>query len=79
MNTPEPEQVRPAPVRRAATLQVAKTAFYGLPAIGMQGIWEKDGAQVAAAQVVVAALIGGLVLVAVIIAIVRVVFQRATL
>lgn len=78
MNAPDPEQDRPAPVRRAGPLQVAKTLFFGLFAIGMKGTWEKDGVQVTPGQIVVGALIGGVVLVVVIIAVVRVVLRLAT-
>lgn len=78
MNAPDPEQDRPAPKRRAGPLQVAKTVFFGLFAIGMKGTWEKEGVQVTPGQIVVAALIGGVVLVAVIITIVRVVLKLAT-
>jgi hypothetical protein len=43
--------------RRAGIGQIAATMFFGLIAIGKRNTWEKDGATVSFAQVV----IGGLV------------------
>lgn len=66
------------PVRRAGSLQVAKTMFFGLFAIGMKGTWNKGGAAVTPGQIVIGAIIGGIVLVVVLITIVRVVLRLAT-
>jgi hypothetical protein len=78
VNAPDPRQDTPRPLRRAGPLQVAKTVFFGLFAIGMKGTWEKEGVQVTPGQIVVAALIGGVLLVAVLITVVRVVLKLAT-
>ncbi len=67
----------PAP-RRAGPLQVAKTLVFGLFAIGMKGTWEKDGVRVTPGQIVVGALIGGVLLVVAIISLVRLVLRMAT-
>jgi hypothetical protein len=67
---------KPAP-RRAGPLQVAKTMFFGLFAIGMKGTWEKEGTKVTPAQVVIGALIGGVLLVTLLITLARVVIRLA--
>lgn len=63
--------------RRAGPLQVAKTMFFGLFAIGMKGTLEKDGVKVTPGQIVVGAVIGGIVLVLTIVTISRVVLKLA--
>jgi len=57
---------------------VAKTLVFGLFAIGMKGTWEKDGVRVTPGQIVVGALIGGVLLVVAIISLVRLVLRMAT-
>ena len=74
---PEADPEKKPPVRRAGPLQVAKTMFFGLFAIGMKGTWEKDGVKVTPGQIVVGAFIGGIVLVAVLIMTVRLVLRLA--
>lgn len=71
-----PPNAGPRP-RRAGPLQVARTMFFGLFAIGMKGTLEKDGAEVTPGQIVVGAIIGGIVLVLTIVTIVRIVLKLA--
>lgn len=61
------------PDSRAGLLQVAKTIFFGLLMIGKKRTWEEggDGARMSAAQVVVGALVGGVIVIAALIALVR--------
>lgn len=63
--------------RRAGPLQVAKTMFFGLFAIGMKGTIEKDGARVTAGQLVVGGIIGGILLVVLIATLARFVIRAA--
>ena len=72
--SPEVEQR----TKRAGVAQVAKTLVFGLFAIGMKGTWEKDGVRVTPGQIVVGALIGGVLLVVAIISLVRLVLRMAT-
>jgi hypothetical protein len=44
--------------KRASPLQVAKTMFFALIAIGHKNTWHKEGATVSFAQVVVGAFVG---------------------
>ena len=63
--------------RRAGPLQVAKTMFFGLFAIGMKGTIKKDGARVTAGQLVVGGIIGGILLVVLIATLARFVIRTA--
>lgn len=63
--------------RRAGLLQVARTMFFGLFAIGMKGTIEKDGARVTAGQLVVGGIIGGILLVVLIATLARFVIRTA--
>jgi hypothetical protein len=60
-------------VKKASVRQVAATIFFALFAIGKKGTWQKDGRTVTLAQVVVGALVGFAVVVAILIAIVTLV------
>jgi len=68
------------PARRAGVLQVARTLFFGLIMIGKKATWEKggDGAQMTPAQIVVGALIGGVVLILGLLILVRLMINLAT-
>jgi RsiW-degrading membrane proteinase PrsW (M82 family) len=57
-------------VKKAGIRQVAATIFFALIAIGKKNTWHKDGATVTLFQVVVGALIGFVVVLAILIAIV---------
>ena len=63
------------PESKARLSQVAKTIFFGLLMIGKKRTWEEggDGARMSATQVVVGALVGGVVVIAALIALVRLV------
>lgn len=63
--------------RRAGLLQVARTMFFGLFAIGMKGTLEKDGAKVTPGQLVVGGIIGGILLVVLIATLARFVIRTA--
>jgi hypothetical protein len=56
--------------RRAGIRQVAATIFFALFAIGKKNTWQKDGATVTLAQIVVGAIIGFAILLAVLITLV---------
>jgi len=58
---------------------VAKVIFFGLLMIGKKGTWEANGigAQLTARQIVVGAVVGGLVVVALLLLIVRIVIGFA--
>jgi hypothetical protein len=56
--------------RRAGIRQVAATIFFALFAIGKKNTWQKDGATVTLAQVVIGAIIGFAILLAVLITLV---------
>jgi hypothetical protein len=64
-------------LRRAGPLQVAKTMFFGLFAIGMKGTIEKDGAKVTPGQLVVGGILGGILLVVLIASLARFVIRMA--
>lgn len=57
--------------RKAGPLQVAATIFWALFAIGKKDTWRKDGATVTLFQVVAGALIGLIVVVALLVLLVR--------
>ena len=61
-------------------LAVAKIVFFGLLMIGKQSTWEKDGigAQATHGQIVAGAIIGGIVLVALLALLARVAVGLAT-
>jgi hypothetical protein len=59
--------------KKAGIGQVAATIFFGLFAIGKKNTWQKDGATVTLFQVVVGALIGFAVVLAILITIVTLV------
>ena len=52
------------PKKRASIRQVAATIFFALFAIGKRNTWQKDGATVTLAQIVVGAIIGFAILLA---------------
>jgi hypothetical protein len=56
--------------RRAGIRQVAATIFFALFAIGKKNTWQKDGATVTLGQIVIGAIIGFAVLLAVLIGLV---------
>ncbi len=60
-----------APKKKAGIGQVAATIFFGLLMIGRKDTWQKDGATVSVAQVVVGAFIGLAVLIAILVVLVR--------
>ncbi len=71
-----PEDVKDAgqadqPSKKAGLLQVAATIFWGLFMIGRKGTWEKDGAVVSLPQVVIGAVIGGVIVVLILLGLVR--------
>jgi len=70
---PKPPDLQelPAPTKKAGLLQVVSTIFWGLFMIGRKGTWEKDGAVVSMPQMVVGALVGGVVVVLILLALVR--------
>ncbi len=71
--SPEVEQR----TKRAGVAQVAKTLVFGLFAIGMKGTWEREGVRVTPGQIVVGALVGGVLLIVALTVIVRVVLRLA--
>ena len=75
-----PRQDPQLPARKAGLLQVAKTLFFGLLMIGKKATWEKggDGARMTPGQIVVGAVIGGILLVAALLALVRAALWLAT-
>lgn len=56
--------------KKASIRQVAATIFFGLFAVGKRGTWQKDGATVTMFQIVVGAIIGFFVVMAVLVALV---------
>ena len=66
---------RPVPAKKARSVQVAATIFWGLFMIGRKGTWEKDGAIVTFPQLLVGAFIGVAVVVLVLISIVKMVLR----
>ncbi len=60
-----------APKKKAGIRQVAATIFFGLLMIGRKDTWQKDGATVSVAQVVVGAFVGLAVLIALLVALVQ--------
>lgn len=77
LNTAKIETVPDGKPRRAGPLQVARTMFFGLFAIGMKGTIEKDGARVTPGQLVVGGIIGGILLVVLIATLARFVIRMA--
>ena len=59
---------------------MAKTIFFGLLMIGKKETWESggDGARMTSGQIVAGAIIGGIVLIAALVAIVRVALKLAS-
>jgi hypothetical protein len=70
----------PRMVKKAGLLQVAKIILSGLFMVGRNKTWqnEGDGARATPAQIVVGALIGGIVLIVALLLLVRVVIGLAT-
>ena len=62
---------------RASLQQVAATMFWGLLMIGRKGTWERDGAIVSMKQVVIGAIVAGLLVVAALIALAQLVIRMA--
>jgi hypothetical protein len=58
--------------KRASIRQVAATIFFALFAIGKKNTWQKDGATVTLPQIIVGALVGFAVVLAILIALVTV-------
>ncbi len=61
----------PVPPKKAGLLQVGATIFWAMLMIGRKGTWEKNGAVVSMPQMVVGALAGGVVVVLILLALVR--------
>lgn len=63
------------PKGKAGVLQVAKTLFFVLLMVGKKESWEKGGeaARITPVQIVAGAIIGGIVLIAALIALVKLV------
>ena len=59
--------------KKASMRQVAATIFFGLFAIGKKNTWQKDGATVTLFQVVVGALVGFAIVLALLITLVHLV------
>lgn len=59
---------------RPGFLAVAKTIFFGLLMVGKKGTWETNGvgAQMTPGQIVVGAIVGGIVVIASLVLIVRI-------
>jgi len=66
-----------APRARASLRQVAATMFWGLLMIGRKGTWERNGAVVSLKQVVIGAIIAGVLVVAALIALAQLVIRLA--
>jgi hypothetical protein len=56
--------------KRAGIRQVAATIFFALFAIGKKNTWQKDGATVTMTQIIVGAIIGFAILLAILIGLV---------
>ena len=69
-----PDEALPA---RASVRQVAATMFWGLLMIGRKGTWERNGAVVSLKQVVIGAIIAGVLVVATLIALAQLVIRLA--
>ena len=61
--------------KKASIRQVAATIFFGLFAIGKKNTWQKDGATVTLFQVVVGALVGFAIVLALLITLVHLVMR----
>ena len=59
--------------KKAGWHQVAATLFWGMVMIGKRNTWEKDGVTVTMTQVVVGAIIAGIVVVSLLVFLARVV------
>ena len=66
--------MKPA-AKKAGWLQVASTMFWGLLMIGKKGTWEKDGATITLPQAVVGAVVAGIVVILLLVAIVKLVLR----
>lgn len=62
---------------RASLRQVAATMFWGLLMIGRKGTWERNGAIVSMKQVVVGAIIAGVLVVVILIALAQLMIRMA--
>ena len=62
---------------RTSLRQVAATMFWGLLMIGRKGTWERDGAIVSMKQVVIGAIIAGVLVVVTLIALAQLVIRMA--
>lgn len=75
-----PQDTPPAetpPPRRAGLWQVVTTIFFSFVMIGKKGTWEKDGAQVTPAQIIIGGIIGAAILVVSLIFFARFVIRTA--
>jgi len=68
---PPGDKELPVPPKKAGLLQVVSTIFWGLFMIGRKDTWEKDGAVVSMPQMIVGALLGGVAVVLILLALVR--------
>ena len=80
LNADPAEKARAAspPAARAGLLQVAGIVLSGLFMIGRRKTWNNEGARPTPVQIVVGALIGGAVLIATLLTLVRVVLALAS-
>lgn len=72
----EPDATPPAP--KAGLWQVVRIILSGMIMIGKQGVWEKGAARITPGQIVVGAIIGGMLLIGALLLLVRVVISLAT-
>lgn len=83
MKHPDPRDGHPSgpsgPTRRAGPLTVARIMIAALFMIGRKGTWEKDGpgARLTPSQIIVGAVIGGIVLVILLVLLARTVIRLA--
>jgi len=78
LNTKPAQPIASPPAAKAGPLQVAGIVLSGLFMIGSRKTWNNEGTRVTPVQIVVGALIGGVVLIATLLTLVRVVLALAT-
>jgi len=78
--TPIPKRDDAVPARKAGVLQVAKTLFFVLLMIGKKETWEAggDGARMTPGQIIGGAIVGGILLIALLVMLVRLVLATAS-
>lgn len=74
----QPQASAASPPGKAGLWQVVRIILSGMIMIGKKGVWEKGAARITPGQIVVGAIIGGIVLIVALLLLVRLVISLAS-